>query len=144
MTSVPGFGARREAREDALAVLYEAEMAGGSCEQALGRRGVPLSDYAIEIALGIDADRARVDEVLSRHLHRWRLERLAVVDRAVARLAAWELIHRSDVPTAVVLSEAVELATLYGGAESPRFLNGVLSAVADEVRGQEAEPAGQD
>ena len=135
MTSVPGFGARREAREDTLVVLYEAEMSGGSSEQALARRAVPPADYAVEIALGVDSDRDSIDEVLRRHLHGWRLERLAVVDRALARLAVWELMHSDDVPTGVVLSEAVGLATQYCSAESPRFLNGVLRAVADDVRG---------
>ena len=135
MSPVPGFGSRREAREDALTVLYEAEIAGGSAQEALDRRGVPPSDYAVAIALGVDADRDAVDELLRSHLLGWRLERLAVVDRALARMAAWELLRRSDVPTGVVLSEAVALATQYCGAESPPFLNGVLRAVADEVRG---------
>ncbi|MCY4665830.1 MAG: transcription antitermination factor NusB [Acidimicrobiaceae bacterium] len=137
-TSVPGFGARREAREDALAVLYEAEIAGGSAFEALARRSVPPSDYAMELALGVDADRDGVDGLLRRHLVGWRLERLAVVDRTLARIAAWELVHHHDVPTGVVLSEAVALATQYCSAESPRFLNGVLRAVADEVRGQDS------
>ena len=140
MTSVPGFGTRREAREDALAVLYEAEIAGDSSQEALGRRAVPPSGYAVEIALGVDADRERLDGLLRRHLDRWRLERLAVVDRVLARIAAWELAHRDDVPTGVVLSEAVALATQYCGGDSPRFLNGVLRAVADEVRGPDPEP----
>jgi N utilization substance protein B len=134
VTSVPGFGTRREAREDALAVLYEAEIAGGSSEETLGRRAVPPSDYAMEISLGVDADRENLDNLLRRHLDRWRVERLAVVDRALARIAAWELVHRDDVPTGVVLSEAVALATQYCGGDAPRFLNGVLRAVADEVR----------
>ena len=134
MRSVPGFGARREAREDALAVLYEAEIAGGSAFEALARRAVPLSDYAMELALGVDADRDGLDGLLQRHLVGWRLERMAVVDRTLARIAVWELVHRDDVPTGVVLSEAVALATQYCSAESPRFLNGVLRAVADEVR----------
>lgn len=138
MTSVPGFGTRREAREDALAVLYEAEIAGDSSQEALARRAVPPSDYAVEIALGVDADRENLDSLLRRHLVGWRLQRLAVVDRALARMAAWELAHRDDVPTGVVLSEAVALATQYCGGDSPRFLNGVLRAVADEVRGPEA------
>ncbi len=136
-TSVPGFGTRREAREDALAVLYEAEIAGGSAFEALARRAVPPSEYAMELALGVDADRESVDDLLRRHLVGWRLERLAVVDRTLARIAAWELIRRDDVPTGVVLSEAVALATQYCSAESPRFLNGVLRAVADEVRGSD-------
>lgn len=135
--SVPGFGTRREAREDALAVLYEAEIAGGSAFEALARRAVPPSEYAMELALGVDADRESVDDLLRRHLVGWRLERLAVVDRTLARIAAWELFRRDDVPTGVVLSEAVALATQYCSAESPRFLNGVLRAVADEVRGSD-------
>ena len=85
--------------------------------------------------MGVDADREHLDSLLRRHLVGWRLERLAVVDRALARIAAWELAHRGDVPTGVVLSEAVALATQYCSADSPRFLNGVLRAVADEVRG---------
>ena len=137
-TSVPGFGTRREAREDALAVLYEAEIAGGSAFEALARRAVPPSEYAMELALGVDADRESVDDLLRRHLVGWRLERLAVVDRTLARIAAWELMRRGDVPTGVVLSEAVALATQYCSAESPRFLNGVLRAVADEVRGSDS------
>ena len=137
-TSVPGFGTRREAREDALAVLYEAEIAGGSAFEALARRAVPPSEYAMELALGVDADRESVDDLLRRHLVGWRLERLAVVDRTLARIAAWELLRRDDVPTGVVLSEAVALATQYCSAESPRFLNGVLRAVADEVRGSDS------
>lgn len=135
MGAFPGLGARREAREDALAVLYEAEIAGGSAQEALARRALPPSDYAVAVALGVDAKRNAVDDVLSRHLHRWRLERMAVLDRAVARIAAWELMSSDDVPTGVVLSEAVALAVQYCGAESPRFLNGVLRAVADELRG---------
>ena len=132
---LPGFGSRREAREDALAVLYEVEMVAGTAAEALARRAVAPSDYAVELALGVDADRDTVDGLLSRHLVGWRLERLAVVDRTLARIASWELVHCHDVPTGVVLSEAVALAAQYCGAESPRFLNGVLRAVADEVRG---------
>ncbi len=133
-TPLPGFGTRREAREDALAVLYEAEIAGGTAAEALARRGVPPSQYAVELSLGVDADRENVDDLLARKLVGWRLERLAVVDRTLARIAVWELVHRDDVPTGVVLSEAVALATQYCSAESPRFLNGVLRAVADEAR----------
>ena len=144
MTSVPGFGTRREAREDALAVLYEAEIAGGSSQEALDRRAVPPSGYAVEIALGVDADRDHLDSLLRTHLVGWRVERLAVIDRALARIAAWELAHRDDVPIGVVLSEAVALATQYCGGDSPRFLNGVLRAVADEVRGHQPEPASGD
>ncbi len=118
-------------------MLYEAEIASGAASEALARRAVPPSEYAVELSLGVDANRDHVDGLLRRHLVGWRLERLAVVDRTLARIAVWELVYRVDVPTGVVLSEAVALATQYCSAESPRFLNGVLRAVADEVRGDE-------
>ena len=119
-------------------MLYEAEIAGDTASDALARRQVAPSEYAVEVSLGVDADRENVDDLLRRKLVGWRLERLAVVDRTLARIAVWELVHRDDVPTGVVLSEAVALATQYCSAESPRFLNGVLRAVADEVRGSDS------
>ena len=134
---IPGFGVRREAREDALAVLYEIEMSGRSIGDALACRSVPLSEYAVELVSGVEHDAVRIDGLLRCHLIGWNLERMAVVDRILARMAVWELVHRSDVPTGVVLSEAVALATQYCGRESPKFLNGVLSAVAQDVRSED-------
>lgn len=134
MTSVPALGGRREAREEALGFLYGVEVAGTDVAEALAARTVPLEDYAEEMVVGVDADRAAIDDLIGAHLTGWRLGRMAVVDRTIARMATWELRSRPDVPTGVVLSEAVELATLYSGEDSPRFLNGVLRAVADDVR----------
>ena len=88
-------------------------------------------------AVEIEAGRDRIDTLIGDHLRGWRLPRMALVDRTIARMATWELLSRPDVPTGVVLSEAVELATLYSGEDSPRFLNGVLRAVADTVRDDE-------
>lgn len=136
MTSVPALGGRREAREEALAFLYGIEVAGTDVAEALAARTVPLEDYAEEMVLGVTTDRRAIDDLVGRHLTGWRLERMAVIDRTIARMATWELRSRPDVPTGVVLSEAVELATLYSGEDSPRFLNGVLRAVADHVRGE--------
>ena len=134
---VPGLGGRREAREEALTLLYEVELTGESAHDALSARDFPPVDYAIEMIVGVAADKAELDELLGRNLKAWRVGRLAIVDRVLARMAAWELLRRPDVPTGAVLSELVELATQYSGEESPRFLNGVLRAVADEVRAGE-------
>ena len=133
----PGLGSRREAREEALALLYEAELTGDPAPATLGARPVPPEPYTIEMVEGVAADQAEIDAILDRNLDRWRVDRLAIVDRVLARISTWELLRRIDVPTGVVLSEAVELATQYSGEESPRFLNGVLRAVADEVRPNE-------
>ena len=83
---------------------------------------------------GVDDLRDDLDALIGRHLTNWRVERMPIVDRTIARIAAWELDAQPDTPTGVVLSEAVELASQYCGEKSAPFLNGVLSSVADEVR----------
>lgn len=133
-TATPGLGGRREAREEALTFLYETELTGTPVAEALGARAVPLEDYAVEMILGVDADRDELAGLLGDNLRGWRYERMPVVDRVIALMAAWELRCRPDVPTGVVLSEAVDLATRYCAEESPRFLNGVLRSIADAVR----------
>ena len=134
-SEIPGLGSRREAREEALAILYQAELTGDAVDDALASREVSPSEYAVEIAERVDEDRDELDALLGRHLKNWRVERMPLVDRVIARIAAWELSERDDIPTGVVLSEAVEIATQYCAEQSPRFLNGVLSSVAGEVRG---------
>ena len=136
--SVPGLGGRREAREEALSFLYETELTGDPVPEGLASRDIPLEDYAATMVEGVDADRAELDEIIGRNLTGWSIHRMAVVDRVIARMATWELRSRPDVPTGAVLSEAVELATQYCGEDSPRFLNGVLRSVADELRPDEA------
>lgn len=132
---IPGLGSRREACEEALAILYQAELTGDPVTEALASREVPPSSYAVEIAEQVDEARDDLDALLGRHLENWRVERMPLVDRVIARIAVWELSERSDIPTGVVLSEAVEIATQYCAEQSPRFLNGVLGSVASEVRG---------
>lgn len=136
MTSdIPGLNPRREAREEALAVLYQAELTGESTDDALSARDVSPQPYATEIASGVDDTRDDLDALIGRHLTNWRIERMPIVDRVIARIAAWELVTQADTPTGVVLSEAVDLASQYCGEKSAPFLNGVLSSVAAEVRG---------
>ncbi len=133
-SEIPGLNRRREAREEALAVLYQAELSGESVEEALASREVPPDAFAMEIAEGVDDLRDDLDALIGRHLTNWRVERMPIVDRTIARIAVWELDAQPDTPTGVVLSEAVELASQYCGEKSAPFLNGVLSSVADEVR----------
>ncbi len=82
---------------------------------------------------------AELDERVTKASTNWRIERMARVDRNVLRLGAWELAHREDVPRAVVLDEAVELAKRFGSEESGPFVNGVLDRVADDL-GRPKEP----
>lgn len=140
MNDVPSsIGGRREAREEALSLLYEIEVTGDSLQAALKAKPVPPEDYALAMIEGVTSQVFEFDQRIGAHLMGWTVDRLAVVDRVLARMATWELFECKDVPTGVVLSEAVELASQYSGEESPRFLNGVLRAIATEARGSEEQ-----
>lgn len=90
--------------------------------------------YAAAALRGVHAERDQVDELIETHSEGWSLLRMPRVDRGILRLGTWELVARPDVPTAVVIDEAVELAKEYSTERSPAFINGVLDAVATKVR----------
>ena len=124
-------GSRRAERERALGLLYEAEAKGVSSSELAAN----VDGYASDAASGVAVDQEQIDTLIGTFARGWALERMPATDRALLRLAAWELLRRDDVPTAVVISEAVELAKRYSTDESGRFVNGVLSAIATDVRG---------
>ncbi len=95
---------------------------------------VEADPYAAEVVLGVGENLEQIDELLRRFAKNWDLERMPTLDRAVLRMATYELGHRPDVPRNVILNEAVELAKTFSTDDSGRFVNGMLSAVADEVR----------
>ena len=125
---------RREARERALSLLYEAESKDKEPSEVLGELPVPPDPFTADIVAGVGSRVQQIDELISRHAIGWALDRMPSIDRAVLRMATYELLAHDDIPTGVVLSEAVELAGSYSTDESGRFVNGVLSAVAAEVR----------
>lgn len=128
-------GSRRDARERALGLLYEAAIRDVAPSEVLAELPIEPDRYAVEVLEGIGRRLADVDALARRFLRPdWPWERVALMDRLVLRLAIFELVEREDVPTGVVLSEAVELAKRYGTDESGRFVNGLLASVAAEVR----------
>jgi transcription antitermination protein NusB len=136
----PRIGSRREARETALGILYEADVREESVADALAHQVLDPPPYAATLLHGLADHLTDIDALLRRYARDWALERMAVIDRNVLRLAAYELAHRPDVPTGAVLSEAVELASRYSTAESGRFVNGVLAKVARELRPDDVVP----
>ncbi len=127
---------RRDARERALELLYEADAKQATVEAVLAALPVAPDPYAVTLVEGVEAEHDAIDALLERHIKQgWTLARMPVVDLAVLRLAAFELGHQPDVPVGVVISEAVALAKEFSTDEAGRFVNGVLSAVAAEVRG---------
>jgi N utilization substance protein B len=130
----PVAGPRRAARERALLLLYEAEAKKRPLGALLAELPVRPDPYTAELVLGLEAARDRVDELVGRHAVGWAVGRMPAVDRSLLRLATFELLAEQEVPVGAVISEAVELAHRYSTEESGRFVNGVLAAVAEEVR----------
>jgi len=142
--------ARRQSRRLALQVLYALDL--GACARS---QPAPASDevfervaasfdlqpgaraFAEDLVRGVALHREALDAQIAAHARNWRVERMAAVDRNVLRLAAYELTH-SETPESVVLNEAIELARDFGAEGSPAFVNGVLDAIAHEVRGPQA------
>ena len=125
--------ARSKARKRALDVLYESELRGVDAVTTLADRiklaEPPVNDYTIELVEGVQEHRPRIDDILAQYAEGWTVDRMPDVDRAVLRLGVYELLWREDVPDAVAIDEAVELAKTLSTDESPRFVNGVLGRV---------------
>lgn len=127
-------GGRREARERALALLYEAEVKERPPADVLASLPVEPDPYAAELTAGVGEHRGEIDGLIRRFAKGWSLERMPSLDRAVLRLAIFELGWCADVPTGVVIDEAVDLAKQYSTDDSGRFVNGMLSRIAQELR----------
>ena len=125
--------ARSKARKRALDVLYESDLrdvdALGTLAERVALADPPVNDYTIELVEGVQANRARIDEILTEYAEGWTVDRMPDVDRALLRLGVYELLWRDEVPDAVAIDEAVELAKSLSTDESPRFVNGVLGRV---------------
>ena len=121
---------RRAARERALELLYEAEAKETTAGDVIDGLPIAPDPYASLLVIGVDDHRGEIDALVSQYAKGWALERMPAIDRALLRLATYELLHHPDVPVAVVISEAVELASQFSTDDSSRFVNGVLSAIA--------------
>jgi N utilization substance protein B len=129
-----GIGSRREARERAVSLLYEAEAKGLEPQAVLDELPLPAEPFTAELVSGVSSHLGELDDLLRAHARDWKLERMPAIDRALLRLAGFELVHRPEIPVGAVISEAVELAKQYSTDESGRFINGMLSAIAVTVR----------
>jgi transcription antitermination protein NusB len=125
--------ARSKARKRAVDVLYESDVRGVDPVTTLAERVAlaepPVNDYTIELVEGVQANRERIDALLTEYADGWTVDRMPDVDRAVLRLGVYEVLWSENVPHAVAIDEAVELAKTLSTDESPRFVNGVLARV---------------
>lgn len=137
---------RTQAREAALQILYFWEVGRAqpiTAMDAYFAEHQPDADdelkaFAARLVLGTIAEIDGLDRAIERHARHWRIDRLAIVDRLILRMAIWELRHEVDTPPAVVLNEAIELARQFSSDDAVGFVNGVLDAVRrDETAARE-------
>jgi transcription antitermination protein NusB len=127
---------RRKARHQALHMLYQREIT----EESVGRiladgswnaeDGEP-TEYCRELVTGVESRQPRIDGIIEDISQNWALSRMPLVDRNILRLAVFEMLYREDVPDSVSINEAVEMAKVYGGEDSSKFVNGILGRLAD-------------
>jgi N utilization substance protein B len=131
--------ARSKARKRALDVLFEADQRGTNAatllEERLRESGreTALPEYSQQILRGVVEHWLDVNAKIAGAAEDWTLDRMPAVDRAILRIAVWEIVHNPDVAAAVAIDEAIELAVDLSTDESPRFINGVLGRVAREA-----------
>jgi N utilization substance protein B len=147
---------RSRARHQALHILYQREITGAPVAQILdsGDWDVrPLDDEDWEEGLviaeppeftrrlleGVEGNQAEVDATIGRLSEHWVLSRMPLVDRNILRIAVYELLFEPDIPSSVTINEAVEIAKVYGGEDSSKFVNGLLGKLADENAVQERD-----
>src|SRR5918998_3283270 len=145
---------RHQARKRAVDLLFEAEARGITAAEVADARnllaekesdGSPLNAYTVTVARGVTENTAHIDDLIASHLQGWALDRLPAVDRAILRVAVWELLHADDVPEPVAVDEAVELAKQLSTDDSPSFVNGVLGQlmlVTPQIRAASAAVRG--
>jgi N utilization substance protein B len=136
--------ARHRAREAALQMLYQSEVGRAGAYETIAtywparEPDEQVSDELRAFADGLVRETlarvAEIDEILTAHAHNWRIERMAVIDRLVLRLAIAELLTRPETPPRVVINEAIELARTFSGEEAVPFVNGVLDGVRKRLR----------
>ncbi len=127
---------RRESRENAFKILYQADIQKCAAADLLNNffdeNNLPDKDkeYIKEIALGVDANIDEIDETLSKALKSWTLNRISKIDKAALRLALYEVMYKEDVPDSIAIYEAVELVKKYNTESAGGFVNGTLRAIA--------------
>jgi N utilization substance protein B len=127
---------RRHAREAALKMLYMWEVGQNTPQLTINtyflehdpKATIEVQVFASELVFGTSNEKAELDAALEPHIQGWRIERLAVLDRLILRMALWEMRHHRDTPPAVVINEAMELARLFTSEDAVKFINGVLDA----------------
>ena len=124
--------ARRKARKRALDFLYEADIRNGNAIDLLGTRGesdLSQSDYVMELLVGVDTNKEKIDELITTYAQGWDMDRMPAIDRNILRIALFEILFKNDLDDQVAASEAVEIASELSTEDSAKYINGVLGRI---------------
>ncbi|MHB8792408.1 MAG: transcription antitermination factor NusB [Thermoleophilia bacterium] len=126
---------RRQARRDAMVLLYQHDLTGGALEELydnlVGKEERDLEPYTREVVEGVLGSQAEIDALIDASAENWSASRMAALERNILRLAIYEIRNRDDIPAEVSIDEAVELARRFCSNEAGSLVNGVLSNIAD-------------
>jgi N utilization substance protein B len=127
--------ARSKARKRALDTIFEADLKGISfpATNTNDETDQDVANYSLDLVKGIKENQTQIDEMISNSLKDWTFDRIPRVDRNILRIAVYELLFQKDVPTNVVISEAVNLAESLSTAESSAFINGTLGTISKKI-----------
>ncbi|MFP3716795.1 transcription antitermination factor NusB [Bacillus safensis] len=129
---------RRTAREKSLQTLFQIDVSNIDPKEAITHAlDEQESDpFFEELVFGVLEQKDKLDDMISQHLVNWKLDRIANVDRAILRLSVYEMVYQEDIPVSVSMNEAIELAKLFGDDKAPKFVNGVLSNIKNDLKQQ--------
>jgi transcription antitermination protein NusB len=128
-------GARRKARELALQMLFQFDMAGNPPEtivatfEDLQKSKPNTREFAVKIFNGTVNHLTEIDDMIQQQADNWRLSRMAIVDRNIIRMSIYEFMHETDTPKLVIIDEAIEIAKKFGTQKSSQFINGILDGI---------------
>jgi len=137
----PGHEGRRAGRTQAVVLLYQHDLTELPMEELIANverdRGRPIDEFTRALVDGVSVDTASIDALISAAAEGWTADRLAPLERNILRVAVHELLDWPEIPAAVSINEAVELAKVYCGTEAPSFINGILGRIGREARASE-------
>jgi transcription antitermination protein NusB len=141
-------GARRKARECALQMLFQYDVAHQPVNELvetywgeMAEAADDVRDFATELAVGAITHQAEIDERIRQRTEHWRIPRMAVVDRNLLRLAVYEFLHQPQTPKTVAINEALEIARRFSTQEATQFINGILDAIKRDLEAKAAQTA---
>ena len=138
-------GSRRKAREYALQMLFQWDITHDNIEQIKStfwdNQDEPedVRKFAEDLATGAIENVEKIDALIGRHAENWRLDRMAVVDRNLLRLATYEFLFDAETPKTIVINEAIEIARRFSAQESPQFINGILDSIRKQIENPGAQ-----